>query len=208
MEKQHPLFRTKKILLSTVVAGVLIWTVLMFGLGLFGWQNNLHQIKANIVDHGRDAFEKDLVFRRWVAGHGGVYVTPTAETPPNPYLSHLPRRDITTSDGRPLTLVNSAYMTRQVHELALKQFGLRGHITSFKPLRPENRPDPWEKQALEAFAGGTKEVTSESMIEGQSFMRLMKPLFVEERCLKCHARGIRLVNYVVVSVSQSIWGSL
>ena len=33
------------------------------------------------------SFEKDLVYRRWVAGHGWVYVPPAEETPPNPYLS-------------------------------------------------------------------------------------------------------------------------
>ena len=85
------------------------------------------------------------------AGHGGVYVPATEETPRNPYLSHIYERDITTPSGRPLTLVNPAYMTRQVFTLGQIQYGLQGHITSLHPLRPQNAPDPWETQALQSF---------------------------------------------------------
>jgi hypothetical protein len=47
-------------------------------------------------------YEKDLLYRRWAADHGGVYVQVTAATPPNPHLSHLPERDIQTPSGRRL----------------------------------------------------------------------------------------------------------
>ena len=87
------------------------------------------------------ASNKDIAYRRWVNSHGGVYVPITKKTPPSPYLSHIKDRDITSLSGRKLTLVNPAYMTRQVHELAADQYGVRGHITSLKPLRPENKPD-------------------------------------------------------------------
>jgi PAS domain S-box-containing protein len=35
-------------------------------------------------------------------------------------------------------------MARLVHELAGETGGTRGHITSLRPLRPENSPDAWE----------------------------------------------------------------
>ena len=41
----------------------------------------------------RSSFEKDLVYRRWVTQQGGVYVPPSAEVPPNPWLRELPERD-------------------------------------------------------------------------------------------------------------------
>ncbi|MCK5540078.1 MAG: DUF3365 domain-containing protein [Deltaproteobacteria bacterium] len=187
MKKQLSSIQNRKLLLSYTLGAALAWTLVLFGLGLFSNFDHLNHVRANVVEQAHDTSNKDLVFRRWVAGHGGVYVTPTAETPPNPHLSHLPHRDLTTSDGQPLTLINPAYMMRQVHELGFRQFGFRGHITSLKPLRPENRPDVWEESALKAFAGGADEVVEETLIEGHPFMRLMKPLFVEERCLKCHA---------------------
>ena len=142
----------------------------------------------------RSAFNKDLVYRRWAAGHGGVYVPATEDTPPNPYLAHIKERDLVTPSGRQLTLVNPAYMTRQVHELALEQYGIRGHITSLNPLRPENTPDPWEAEALRMLEkGAEEEVISREEIEGEPFLRLMRPLMTEEECLKCHAgQGYKL----------------
>ena len=59
-------------------------------------------------------------------------------TPANPHLK-LPNRDITTSGGLSLTLVNPAYMTRQVNELAMEMHDFQGHIvgdTVGKYLRP------------------------------------------------------------------------
>jgi hypothetical protein len=57
---------------------------------------------------------KDHATRLWATGHGGVYVPVTDRTPPNPYLSHLPDRDLVTPDGAILTLMNPAYMLREM----------------------------------------------------------------------------------------------
>jgi len=108
------------------------------------------------------------------------------KTIPNPYLDE-PNRDITGPSGTRLTLMNHAYMTRQVHELAKEAYNVHGHITSLKPIRPENAPDPWEARALGAFEAGKEEVSSVEEIEGESYMRLMRPLMTEKDCLRCHA---------------------
>jgi PAS domain S-box-containing protein len=145
--------------------------------------NKIALSEANI------AIERDLLYRRWGSSHGGVYVPITSNTPPNPYLSHIPERDISTPSGRQLTLVNPAYMIRQFYELAKDKAPSlgQGHLTSLKPLRPENKPDPWEEKTLKAFESGTKEFSEISLINGKPFMRLMKPFLVEKSCLKCHA---------------------
>lgn len=79
-------------------------------------------------------FAKDVLYRRWNAGHGGVYAPVSETTQPNPYLTEVRERDIETPSGRKLTLVNPAYMTRQAHELAWRTEGVRGHITSLNPI--------------------------------------------------------------------------
>ncbi len=141
----------------------------------------------------RISLQKDMVYRRWASEHGGVYVPITPRTPPNPYLSHVPERDITTPSGRRLTLVNPAYMTRQVQELGKEQYGERGHITSLNPLRPGNGPDSWEKESLLKIDSGAREVVSTSRIGGENYLRLMVPFYTEEGCLKCHAsQGYKL----------------
>jgi len=135
----------------------------------------------------RSSFQKDLIYRRWATIHGGVYVPPADHTPPNPYLAHIPERDVVTADGKRLTLVNPAYMTRQVHELGRETYGVRGHITSLYPIRPENGPDAWETEALKAFHAGTKEVSSFSEVDGRPYLRFMRPMVTEVVCLKCHS---------------------
>ncbi len=163
------------------------WTALM-GLSLC-WniyiqnQDNLDQA----ITLARSHFDKDLLFRRWAAGHGGVYVPASSQNPPNPYLSNLPERDLLTPSGRQLTLVNPAYMTRQVYELAAQLGQIKGHITSLKPVRPENAPDPWEIEALLAIEKGTPEVSGVVDLGGEKFLRLMRPLITEKGCLPCHA---------------------
>jgi len=95
----------------------------------------------------RTAFNRDVLYRRWNAGNGGVYVPVTGQTPPNPYLD-AHERDIQTPGGQQLTLVNPAYMTRKAHELGARDFGILGHITALNTIRPENAADPWETRAV------------------------------------------------------------
>ncbi len=150
------------------------------------------------------SFEKDLAYRRWATRQGGVYVPMTKETPPNPYLSHVLERDIVTPSGKKLTLMNPAYITRQVHELSAEQFGYLGHITSLNPIRPENAPDPWENEALKAFELGEIEVSSLEIIKGAPYLRFMRPMITEKLCLKCHADQGYKVGDIRGGISFSI----
>ncbi len=166
---------------------ILLWTILILGFAAGDiYQLYLSQLNtAKAV--ARDNFNKDMVYRSWATMHGGVYVPITGRTPPNPYLSHIPDRDITTPSGKQLTLMNPAYMTRQAHEIGMEQYNMRGHITSLMPIRSENAADAWETVALKSFAKGASELTSKEMIDGKPYIRFMKSLLVEDGCLKCHA---------------------
>ncbi len=141
-----------------------------------------------IHEVARAQFERDVLYRRWNASHGGVYVPSTGTTHPNQYLTEVEERDILSPSGQQLTLMNPAYMTRQVHELGKMTEGVYGHITSLNPIRPENAPDDWEIQALESFEQGATEIAAVETIAGGSFYRFMRPLVTEEGCLKCHAQ--------------------
>jgi diguanylate cyclase (GGDEF)-like protein len=168
---------------TMVVAASLIW--------------NLAQQRRETLDLAYTTaitlYEKDLLYRRWAVGHGGVYAPVTAATPPSPYLSHLPERDILTDSGRRLTLVNPAYMTRQVYELAQEIGQPQGHLRSLNPLRPQNTPDPWETTALNGFEQGQAEVRGIGKLDGKEVFRLMRPFITEKSCLGCHAgQGYRV----------------
>jgi PAS domain S-box-containing protein len=130
--------------------------------------------------------ERDLVFRRWATLHGGVYVPATPQTPPNPHLENISERDIITPAGIHLTLVNPAYMMRQVYELGREQYGVYGRLVSLKPLSVENGADTWEEEALRAFTADIEEVSATTSFDGQNSMRLIRPFRIEEGCLTCH----------------------
>ncbi|MFZ5449460.1 MAG: PAS domain-containing protein [Thermodesulfobacteriota bacterium] len=165
-----------------------IWTLV--AAASLGWNLFHHEQEAmEIARHiALTNYERDVLYRRWAAAHGGVYVPVTPDSPPTPYLAHLPERDLTTPSGRRLTLLNPAYMTRQVYALAQESGLPRGHLTSLKPLRPENAPDPWEKKALEDFEQGKEEVSQIVSINGKPHMRLMRSFRVDASCLQCHAK--------------------
>jgi signal transduction histidine kinase/CheY-like chemotaxis protein len=142
---------------------------------------------AQVRTKAQEAFNKDQSFRFWATMHGGVYVPITEKTPANKYLSQVEERDITTPSGRELTLMNPAYMVRQLNESFGSLYGAQGHITSLNPLRPENAPDEWERAALLQFENGADEVYAIQNTGGERFARLMQPMQVTRGCLKCHA---------------------
>lgn len=166
---------------------ITVWTLLVAASLLW----NRHQARQTALELARTkthlSYKKDLAYRLWAASHGGVYVPITPQTPPNPYLSHVPERDIKTPSGRALTLMNPAYMTRQVHELAAGIYGIQARLTSLNPIRPENAPDAWEARALKAFEAGAPEVSEVVQKAGEPYLRVMHPFLTEKACLKCHA---------------------
>lgn len=152
-------------------------------------------------ERGVALFQLIEITREWNARHGGVYAPVTAAHQPNGHLKH-PLRDVEDDRGRSLTLVNPAYMTRQIAELAERRQGVRFHITSLRPLRPANQADPWEAETLALFeapddGGRLKERIAffpdgGGILKGPAF-RYMAPLPVIEPCMPCHAaQGYRV----------------
>ncbi|HSN15640.1 MAG TPA: DUF3365 domain-containing protein [Anaeromyxobacteraceae bacterium] len=132
------------------------------------------------------------IARRWNAGHGGVFVPVSEAIRPNPHLAHVPDREARTAAGRELTLMNPAWMTREIFDLTNAERGLRGHITSLRPLRPENAPDPWERRALQRLEAGDASFSELVDVGGEERLRFMGRLTVEETSLRCHgAQGYR-----------------
>ncbi|MBV2264049.1 MAG: diguanylate cyclase [Thauera sp.] len=175
-----------------IVALIYLCGVLLFGtLLVLEWRLIDRSVVAIARERGAALFSLIQTTREWNARHGGVYVVVDETTQPNPWLKH-PARDLQTTDGVRLTMVNPAYMTRQIADLALQADGARLHITSLKPIRPENRADDWEAEALVRFEAGEREVLA--LVEGGgegaggegAMLRYMAPLLVREPCLQCH----------------------
>lgn len=165
---------------------VLAWCVVVSA--SLGWNlyNTWNSARDLATREARTHFNKDQAFRYWASRHGGVYVEVDERTPPNPALAHVPERDLTTPSGRHLTLMNPAYMMRQVMNDYGDTYGVRGRITSLKPVNPDNAPDAWETQALRRFEVGEREVFEVADKDGTPYLRLMHAMPTEQSCLKCH----------------------
>jgi len=176
-----------------MLISMLIWTLLI-GTSL-GWNifHLNHHAQYLATEEARTNWNKDQAFRLWASRHGGVYVKPDARTLPSPYLEHLPERDIITIDGTKLTLMNPAYMMRQMTQEFEHLYGVKGSITSQELLNPANKADPWERQALKRFDKGETEILEVSELNGEPYLRLMRPLIMKQGCLNCHGQlGLRV----------------
>ena len=165
---------------------VTIWTIAMFTAAV--WNSNVQKnITTKIVlNIAHSNFNKDLAYRKWGASHGGVYVIPNKKTPPNPYLSHINDRDLITTDGRKLTLMNPAYMLREMMDNYSELYGIKGRIVGIKFLNPNNKATLWEAQAIKDFKNGLKEKVEFTGKNDNEYFRLMKPMIMAQSCQKCH----------------------
>lgn len=176
-----------------ICVALLLWSGVLLASASWNFRQAREALLATAHGEADHYYRKLYDYRHWNARQGGIYVPVSATITPNPYLAGIPERDVRTPSGRLLTLVNPAYMLRKILEVNGPHFGPRGHLTSLRPINPENRPDPWERRALLAFEGGTAEVSGVERLGDGDYYRLMRPLPVETECLKCHAvQGYRL----------------
>jgi len=167
---------------------VFAWILLFVSLIIFIFYKIDEETDNIAKTEARANFNKDQAIRNWSSLHGGVYVPVDSITKPNPALAHISERDIETPSGRKLTLMNPAYLLRELNDYFAEYYGIVGHLTSKKLLRAENKPDKWELNALTLFEKGEKEVSEYANINNELYLRLMQPLLIEQSCLKCHAQ--------------------
>lgn len=196
------------LLIASLVIGLCISAIF---LGLAVRSRTL--VHEQMLSQARAHFNSIVLTRSWSAQHGGVYVLKRPGMQSNPYLENP---DLKAADGRVLTLKNPALMTREISELADQCALYTFHITSLKPLNPNNTPDPFETQALLSFEAGQKESFILEDKAQNARLRYMAPLLVEQACLSCHAkqgyslgqvRGGISVSFGIDEVNQALRGN-
>lgn len=170
------------------VAGAVLWTLIVAASLYWGLRSHERQTLEMAYAEARAVRDKDMAFRRWALKHSGVYVRVTPEAQPSPLLSHIPERDVVTTDGMKLTLRAPAMMVREMmDDYVAMTGGARGRIVGLRFLNPINAPDTWEKKQLEEFELGIKnEVWEIAEIDGKPYLRYLKAWFMEEGCVRCH----------------------
>lgn len=157
-------------------------------MGSYVWNyaDDLREKKAIALETARSFLSHIVAVRSWNAEHGGVFVYTTEKTPVNPFLPS-DQQFVVTDEGRMLTLVNPAYMTRQIAEISDRQTKVRFHLTSLDPIRLENKALPWEEGWLKEFEQGAQERSAfVKEPEGGESFHYMAPLRVTGSCIPCH----------------------
>ncbi|MBN8476906.1 ATP-binding protein [Sulfuritalea sp.] len=167
---------------------VALWSLVVGGSLFWALQQDAKEAMDMAYAEARANLNKDIVLRRWATEHGGLYVPITDKQPSVPWLSHVPGRDVTTTDGLRLTLLNPASAARQMMDRYAEAYGVHGRITGLKYLNPANAPDPWETAQLEAFTRGERaEIWETADIDGKPYLRYLRAMVMEPGCDKCHA---------------------
>ena len=182
----------------------IIWLIITVASGI--WNYSVIETNSNLVvkKQAQSFFKEIQTTRAWNAGHGGVYVSISDKTKPNPYLN-VPNREIyIDSLNIALTKVNPAFMTRQISDIAKKQNDITFHITSLKPIRPQNKADKWETIQLTNFEKGEIEVIE--YFKKDTIYRYMAPLLVKKSCLRCHAKQGYKLGDIRGGISVTIKG--
>ncbi len=176
-----------------IIKNRIYWVVLLgfwVALGTFSFLYNLeslnHHAGSMASERAKNFYKAVFLARTWNSQYGPIYAPVTEQNPPNPYL-HLPNREITAPNGLELTMINHAYMVRQISEIAEKE-KVYFHVTSLKPLNPDNKADPWEESTLKSFEKGEPDKIEMVMGENGPVFRYMTPMFVKGTCLACHAQ--------------------
>lgn len=175
-----------KILAAVILAS---WSFIISISLVWNIAQHKKEIHSIIVKMGSVTLDRDIIFRQWNALHGGIYAPVTEKNQPNIYLSSkiVPLRDLTISPDLTLTMINPAYMTRQLYELANMQNKISGHLVSLNPINPQNQADSWEIKALSALGQESDEYFEFIEKDGHEFLRMIRSLKTETACLKCHA---------------------
>ena len=179
------------------------WTLAVAGSLAWNLADHARDVRSQTSQAARALLEKDMMYREWSVLHGGVYVPKAAPTEAGA-TAHDEEQEIVTTSGQALTLLNPAVVSRQVLALQERQTGIRGHITSLKPVRAANGPDDWERQALQDFEKGRKEVSSIETFQGERSLRMMRPLVTVPACLRCHEEAGRKPGEIRGGISVTV----
>jgi diguanylate cyclase (GGDEF)-like protein len=171
---------------SPILITALAWLLIVAASLFWNWQDSVNEQKRIALESAKSFYDYVVLARRWNSNHQGVYVPVTETTPSNPYLE-IPFRDLEIENLR-LTRMNPSYMTRQISELAMETDGVLMHLTSLDPIRPGNKANTLETEALKKFENGINEVGVFLKQDSKTSFFYMAPLITEKSCLQCHAK--------------------
>jgi len=176
-----------------VVSRAIFWTAGMCAFIALGSYYSYREARDNALSRARENFQKEVLISLLITQPGGGYALPEQSAAAPAKAAGASLGGQAASVEMPFARGIPAHMSRLTHELGVDGRVLKGHMTSLRPLRPENGADPWERKALLELHPGEREYWEELTLAGRSQLRYMGALVTLEGCLPCHAaQGFKL----------------
>jgi PAS domain S-box-containing protein len=163
-----------------------IWSVVILTIMIIDLLHVIEDSHTIIKNEAVSYYKKDEALGFLINSQGGAYLPITEDTQPNPFLSHIPDRDLTTASNKKFTLISHSDLFNRLMERYSFLYGIKGHLVSLVDISSGKSPDSWEAEALKSFSNGEIEKNKHTQIDGEPFFRFIKPLRVKESCLTCH----------------------
>ena len=175
----------------------LVWTAALAGLFMWSAFDAERSSKTMAKQAALNAFGPEAIHRLWDSPHSEMH---TAASPSHAAKESSTHGAVQAPSGDTLAPMGLPHLTRQL-------LGASGRIVSLYPMNPENAPNEWEIEAMESFERGAREAVSLADNNGETELRLIRPLFAETGCLVCHTEeGVeegRLLGALTVSVPMA-----
>lgn len=162
----------------------ILWTLLIAGVLVYALNHHKDMVLDLALMQAETAYSKDMVYRDWMMGVGGIYVKSSQGIRPSRFLPWGEAGPLADAEG--YTLLSASHINRLVHEFERARSGVTSHLTSLTPLNPDNIPDKWETEALRSIAGGRQAFWGARERNGDPYFTLIKPLKAEAQCIECH----------------------
>ncbi|CAM3385288.1 diguanylate cyclase [Arcobacter aquimarinus] len=122
-----------------------------------------------------------MTLKHWNSQKGSIYIKAYEEIDANQFIKD---GIVHTNNKELLIKMNPAWMIRELSEVSNLKQNYYFKITSLSPLNPINKPDKFEKRALEQLNSNKEENFYTSLEEDKyNFLGALK---VQPSCLSCH----------------------
>jgi signal transduction histidine kinase len=163
---------------------------------IFTWAGIQSGKQANdqVVNQARILSRQIILTRQWVTDCGGVFVNRQSQGAKD--VMYLFDDTLQTTRGSYQKFTPSM-VTRKLSQYSTRQDLYRFRLAGLNPLNPENKPDGFEREALNLFrTKGLRETFRFEHSSGRQYFQYMVPLFMEQKCLKCHNRQEDSLNSI------------
>jgi signal transduction histidine kinase len=163
---------------------------------IFTWTGIQNEKQSNnqVVNQARILSRQIILTRQWITDSGGVFVNQESEGAKD--IACFFDDTMQTAQGSYQRFTPSM-VTRKLSQYSNRQELYRFRLASLNPLNPENKPDNFERDALNLFKSERLDETFRfAHRNGTQFFQYMVPLYLEKQCLDCHNREEDSVNAV------------